>query len=99
MRCWNSVTASDLRLAAAGFGAGDALLLHGLEFALREGRLAQDLGGEAQRAGEVGLHGFDARGGAGGAAADADLRLQAVHFILDLLARFVLGAAHQQRRR
>ena len=57
-----------LRIAAAGFGAGDALLADGLEFAIGEGRFAQDLRGQAERAGEVGLDGFDAGGGAGGAA-------------------------------
>src|ERR1019366_2069549 len=85
-----------LGIAAAGFGGGDALLFDGLEFALGEGRFAQDFGGEAERTGEVGLDGFDAGGGAGGAAGDIHLRLQAVDFVLDLLARLVSGAAHEE---
>ncbi len=75
-----------LRVAAAGFGGCNALLADGLEFALGESRFAQDLRGEAECAREVGFHGFNAGAGAGGAARDMDLRLEAVHFVLDLLA-------------
>ena len=84
-----------LRIAAAGFGGGDALLADGFEFAIGEGGFAKDLGGEAERAGKVGFHGFDAGAGAGGAAGDTDVRLEAIHLVLDLLAGMVLGAAHE----
>ena len=64
---------------------GDALLPDGLEFAVGEGRFSQDLGGQPERAGEIGFSGFDAGGGAGGAAGDTDLRFQSVHLVLNLL--------------
>ena len=61
--------------------------------------LAQQFPRETQRVGQVRLQGANARRSEVDAAGDADLRLQAVGFILDLLAVLVLGAAHQQRAR
>jgi hypothetical protein len=82
-----------LLLAPPRLDAGHPLLPHLLEFGFRKRGLAQHLGGQAERARQVGLHGLDGGRRAVDSAGHVELRLQAVGLFLDLKARLAPRAA------
>ena len=95
------------RIGPALFDAGDFLVLHHLELAVRQGRLAEDLAKDLEDGGEVGALGLDRERDAAQplAAASADHPHAhagaqpgevLVEHVLDLLAGQVLGASDHQ---
>src|SRR5262249_35494078 len=85
------------RLRLRAFEAGETLLPNLFELGFRERWLAEEFAHETERIRKVGLERSYVGVHTSGTAADIDLRLEAVGLVLDLLARFVPGAAHQER--
>ena len=79
------------RVGALRFGAGDRGALHLVEFGRREGRLAQRLGHQPQRARQVLLAHFDARA----LAAHGNRGVELVEGVLELRPGVLLAAAAQ----
>ena len=86
-----------LRLRFRVVEAGQLQLPDLLEFRFRQRRFAQHLGHQPQNRRQILAHGVDRRGGAGRAAADLHVRLQAIDLVLDLLAVLLLRAADERR--